>query len=119
MIKRIPLIHGFFGLPANPANRVFQTRRALGNRPDAWNRSRTETRRRSPIKLFDLSVEQYRRLEDDLPAMLGRFRKEIAAPSKNGMERHHQLFANRINRRIGHLRKKLLEVGVEKPRPKR
>ena len=40
--------------------------------------------------------------------------QEIRLGSNEGHQRHHHRFANRINRRIGHLREQLLEVVIQR-----
>src|SRR6266481_1554847 len=42
--------------------------------------------------------------------VLGLFRENVALASDVADERHHNLFANRVNRRIRDLRKELLEI---------
>ena len=51
--------------------------------------------------------------------MLRRFREQIAPPAEVDVERHHELLADRIDRRIRDLREELLEVGVKQPRLER
>src|SRR5216683_7719418 len=43
-------------------------------------------------------------------AVLGLFRENVALASDVADERHHDLFANRVNGRIGDLGEKLLEI---------
>ena len=45
--------------------------------------------------------------------------KKIAAPSEGGVQAHHQLLADRIDRRIGDLGKELLEISVKQTRLER
>ena len=41
--------------------------------------------------------------------------EQITAPSQECCQGHHEFFADRIDRRIGHLREELFEVGVKQP----
>ena len=61
----------------------------------------------------ELLVEKHRRLETDEAGMLGRFGEHVFAPAEHGIEAHHELLADRIDRRVGNLCDELLEVGVE------
>ena len=58
-------------------------------------------------------VQQNRRVDRELCGMFWRFGEKIAPPAERGEERHHQAFTDRINRRIGDLGEKLVEIGVE------
>ena len=46
----------------------------------------------------------------ELPAMLGGLDQQVALAADEAHEGHHQLLAQRVDGRIGHLREKLLEV---------
>ena len=46
-------------------------------------------------------------------------REQVGPRSDERHQRHHQLFADRIDRRIGHLREQLFEIAVEHLRPVR
>ena len=50
------------------------------------------------------------------PRVLWRFRQQITPPAEMHGQGHHQLLANRVDGRIGYLRKELLEVGVKQSR---
>ncbi|OQC28882.1 MAG: hypothetical protein BWX70_01689 [Verrucomicrobia bacterium ADurb.Bin070] len=50
-------------------------------------------------------------------ALLRPFIQKVAALPHVGLQRGHQLFADRIQRRIGHLRKQLVEIVEEQTGP--
>ena len=45
--------------------------------------------------------------------MLRRFGEHVFAPAEHGVQTHHELLADRIDRRVCDLCKELFEVGVE------
>ncbi len=55
----------------------------------------------------------------ELPAVLGRLGQQVALAADEAHERHHELLAQRVNRRVGHLGEELLEVREEQLRPAR
>ena len=50
-------------------------------------------------------------------AVLGRFVEHVALAPDEAHQRHDQLFAQRVDRRVGDLCKQLLEVGEQHLRP--
>ena len=84
--------------------------------PSAINPEKHRQRRGKKIspgqaaQFFQVVICQNRVLELQRVAVLRRFIQEIALASDEAGERHDQLFANRIDRRIRHLRKELLEI---------
>ena len=58
-------------------------------------------------------IEKRRRLQTHQAGMLGRFGEHVFAPAEHGIQAHHELLADRIDRRVGDLCEELLEVGVE------
>ena len=71
------------------------------------------------IDVFDRSelfVGQNRmRNEQSMAMLLGRFEQVQLGPDV-ALQRHDDLFANRIDRRVGHLSKELFEVVIDHPR---
>ncbi|MBK7742911.1 MAG: hypothetical protein IPI40_04150 [Betaproteobacteria bacterium] len=45
--------------------------------------------------------------------------EQVRPRADEGDQRHHELFADRVDRRVGHLREQLLEVAVQRLRPRR
>ena len=70
-------------------------------------------------QLLQLLVAQHRRRQRDLPRRDRRRLEQVALGPDRGVDRHDQLFADRVDRRVGHLREQLLEVVVEQLRPLR
>ena len=67
-------------------------------------------------KLGDLVVVEHREIDLDLPARLGARLEQVVFGADGHAHRRDELFANRIERRVGDLREQLLEVVVEQPR---
>ncbi len=68
------------------------------------------------LDLRELVVVDHREVEHDLPRVLGRGREEVALRPQAEAHRSHDLFADRVERRVGHLRELLREVVEEQPR---
>ena len=80
-------------------------------------RRRTEGRsRRQVAKLRNLIVVEHGEVDLDLPARFGARLEQVVFGADRHAHRRDQLFANRIERRIGDLREQLLEVVVEQAR---
>ena len=60
-----------------------------------------------------LLVQENGRLKAHEAGVLGRFGEHVFAPAEHCAEAHHELLADRIDRRVGDLCEELLEVGVE------
>ncbi len=76
----------------------------------------------TPFRWRSFSSSSLLRIGDrqlDLPAELRRRLEQVALGADRRVDRHDQLFADRIDRRVGHLREELLEVVVEQLRPVR
>ncbi len=112
--------HGAFGARAQRIERVLQAGRAGLGRPGGVERARLE------MVVADLGdradLLQIRVGEDrlaHLQALVGRSaldREQVRPRPDDGHQAHHQLFANRIDRRVGHLREILLEIGEQQLR---
>ncbi len=83
---------------------------------DHRNRGHPETGKVGGFETLDIIIGQHRMRELQLMTMPGRFIQKIALASHKTHERHHEIFAVRIDRRIGHLRKKLPEIIIKKLR---
>ena len=64
-------------------------------------------------ELGHLVVREDGLLELEQPALLGRLGQQVAFAAEAADERHHQLLADRVDRRVGHLRELLLEVAEQ------
>ena len=67
--------------------------------------------------LLQIGIGQNRLFDPDAAAGLRILIHQIRLGADAGRQRHHQLFADRIDRRIGHLREQLLEIFEEQLRP--
>ena len=68
-------------------------------------------------QLRQLGVAQDRLRQHDLAARLGVRVEQVALGTDGALQAGHHLFANGVQRRVGHLGEQLLEVVVEHPRP--
>ena len=67
--------------------------------------------------LLKLGICQNRLFDPDAAAGLRMLIHQIRLGPDAGRQRHHQFFADRIDRRIGHLGEQLLEILEEQLRP--
>ena len=70
--------------------------------------------RRHLHDLPQLALGQHRRVEDDVVHRLAPGVEDVGLPAQLGGQRHHAVFAQRIDRRVGDLRERLAEVVVER-----
>ncbi len=108
--------HGVFGALTQPCQRVAHSRRALLGRISDVERLRVEGvfEVSDRANLFEIRIRQDRLAHFEALAPRCAFQVEYVRPrSDERHEAHHQLFADRIDRRVGHLREVLLEIGVE------
>ena len=62
-------------------------------------------------------VEQDRVVDHELARVLGRLVEQVPLGADARLHAHHDRLADRVDRRVGHLREELLEVGVEQRLP--
>jgi len=62
--------------------------------------------------LPQLALRQDRRVEHDVPGVLGRRHEDVALGRDHRLQRHHDGLAQRVDRRVRHLRELLAEVVV-------
>ena len=109
---------------ARPAREIvdsapLEARAVLARVEQHRQRGRPEPGLVDVAQLRQLVVVDDRVLDLDLPARLRPRIEQIALrPDRRG-HRGHELFADRVERRVGHLREELLEVVVQQPRPVR
>ncbi len=88
-------------------------RRAVHDGPGEVERVRLEDRRVDLPQALQLRVEQDRVVDHELARMLGRLVEQVPLRADAGLHAHHDRLADRVDRRIRHLREELLEVRVE------
>ena len=103
------------GLAAEAVERDVHPRRPLLDGPRHVERARLEDRRVHLAQLLELGVEQDRRLQHELARVLGRLVEEVLLGADARLQAHHDRLADRVDRRVRHLREQLLEVRVDEP----
>jgi hypothetical protein len=109
------IVDRLFGLGAEPVDGGFEAGFALVDGPGGIEGA---GRKVGPqrLQLFQLVIEEERRVEpDDLGVFRG-LGEEVAVPAEGDAERHDEAFADRVDRRVGDLGEELFEVGVEDAR---
>src|SRR5215510_4511722 len=106
-------------LLAKIVDRGSETISTLTQAKDHLQRHRLETRLppsavgiAEQSQLFQFAVSQNRRRQPDLTCTLGRRLEHVCFRSHTRISRHHELLANRVNRRIRYLREELFEIVV-------
>ena len=103
---------------ANALQRLVETGCAVGRRPGRVDRRRAERtvkQIRDGTDFFEIGIGEHRLRYFQPLVRTGLMSQQIGPGSDHRHQRHHQFFADRINRRIGDLRKILLEIIVEQP----
>ena len=93
--------------------RALHPGRPLGDRPRDVERARLEDRGVDLAQLLELGVEQDRVVDHELARVLGRLVEQVALRADARLHAHHDRLADRVDRRVRHLREELLEVRVE------
>ena len=101
-------------LVAHTVDRALEAVGLLSHRPGGVDRPRLECGGVDHPQLLELAVEQDRVVDHELPGVLRRLVEQIALRADARTHAHHERLADRVDRRIGHLREQLLEVRVEK-----
>ncbi len=107
-------------LAEQPLQRSFQPHGPVPGREEDRQGDGLETARPAavqPAELVQLLVLQDGRIQLDLPGGHGGRLQQIALRADGGLHRHDDLFADAIDRRVGHLGEQLLEVVVQQLRP--
>ena len=105
--------HGSFGLEAQPLNRLLEARGAGRHR---YQGGQGGQRQAMGAQGRQLGFVEHRRLQMQHGSTSGIGAQGRAAAAQMHLQAHHQLFAQRINRRIGDLGEALLEVVVQQVR---
>ncbi len=103
--------HGGFGFGLEAVQRLFQRFTGLQVQVDQRVRG-LELRQRQQLAQFALA--QHRRVEHHLHGVVRRGFEHIAFRAQLGGQRHHDLFAQRVYRRVGHLREGLAEIVADR-----
>ena len=115
----VAVAHRLLGVLAQARERVLHAARAMLDRVGDVERARVELLldMADRADLLQILVGEDR-LAHFEPLLLGEPLgiEQVGARSDEGHERHHQLLADRVDRRVGHLREVLLEIGVEQLR---
>ena len=98
------------------SQRLDHPRRALLDEPGGVDRARFVDLVVDLAQRLELAVEQDRLVEQELVRVLGRLVEQVALVAQRGGQAHHDLLADRVDRRVGDLREQLLEVGEQRRR---
>ncbi len=106
-------------LPAHVVDRGAEPVRPFGHAEEHAQRLALEIRVGDPADLLQVGVRQNRLLHLDAAAGFRRLLHQVGLRSDVRHQRHDELLADRIDRRIRHLREELLEILEEQLRPVR
>jgi len=106
---------GLFGLGANAVEMLFESVGAFADGEPALDGAATERLFFESQNLHHFRIGEDGGLEAEQAGVFRRFFEPVAVGAGQDLDRHDELFADRVNRRIGHLGEKLLEVGIENP----
>ncbi len=98
------------GAAAQIVERVPQAGFAIFGAEERGQRGGQQIARRNAAQLFQIAIGQDRMRQLERVAVLRRLVQNVALGADVADQRHHQLFADGIDGRIGDLRKELLEV---------
>ncbi len=118
----VAAMHGRFGALAEPLQRAFHAGRALARRIGEVDRLGVEAIlvMANAADLLEIVIGQDRGADLQALAARGAFQVEDVRPRPDeGEQAHHQLLADRVDRRVRYLREVLLEIGVEQLRLQR
>ena len=112
---RVARVDGVRRLRIQLVERSLQTGRAISGAEQHRERHRAESLQPDVPQLGQLAIVDDRVADADLPAALGLRTEQVALRTDRRLHRRDQLFADRVERRIRHLREELLEVVVQQP----
>ncbi len=87
---------------------------AVADLPRDVQRVRAEDLVVDDAQRLELVVAQDRLVEDQLVRVLGRLGEQVALAADPGDQRHHDVLADRVDRRVGDLCEELLEVAEQR-----
>ncbi len=111
-------IDRLFDFLADALHSLAETFLALGERPGAVDRLRRILTAKG-AEFLEFGIEEDRRIHHDLATRFGVLGKQVALPAHDGVKRHDELLADRVDRRVRHLCEELREVGVKQARLER
>ena len=106
---QLALAHRALRLRAHAPDRVLQALRRVVLQVEKFVRDRLDGQ-----DLPQLPLRENRRAEHHLAGVFRRGQENVALRADLGLQRHHDALAQRIDRRVGHLRKLLAEVVVQR-----
>ncbi|OIQ83878.1 hypothetical protein GALL_343050 [mine drainage metagenome] len=115
----VAVMHRLLGRQAQRVDGALHALDALRSRVGDVDHQGTEALPGQRIDL--LQLRQFIQRQHRLAGLQSRRRtgfvnaQQIGLGPDEGHQRHHQLFANRVDRGIGHLRKQLLEIVIQRP----
>jgi hypothetical protein len=115
--KLVAIFNRLGGLPAEIVDCFPQTFRPLGHSEEHLERLALKVRIGKFADLLKLGIRQNRLLDPNPAAGLRMLIHQIRLGPDARRQRHHQLFADRVDRRIGYLGEQLLEIFEEQLRP--
>ena len=115
--QRVAGIDGERGAGAQVVERVLQARLAILGAEQRRQRGRQQIARGDAAQLFQIAIGEDRMRQLERVAVLRRLVQNVALRADVADQRHHQLFADGIDGRIGDLREELLEVVEQRLRP--
>ena len=98
------------GFAADALDRLLHARLPLRHRPGDVEGPRFVDVVFDVPQRLELAVQQDRLFEQQLVGVLGGLFEQVALVAEAGREAHHDLLADRVDRRVGDLREQLLEV---------
>ena len=107
---------GFAGRPAQRFHGLLEARRAGAGVEQHRQRRRTKRGIVQVPQLREIVVRDHRRVHLDVVARSRIGRQQVGLGAQRRSHVGHQLLADRVQRRVGHLREELLEVVVQEPR---
>ena len=112
-------VDGSLGRGTQFGERLLQRGAGIGGGriEESGQHDQREVGQRLGQQLGHLLVGQDRLLEFEQATLTGRLRQQVPLASEAADERHHELLADRIDRRVRDLRELLLEVTEQRDRP--
>ena len=108
--QRVARFDSVRGASAQFFERALQARLAIRCAKQRGNRGGQQIARGDAAQFFQIAIGQNWMRQLERVAILGRLVQNVALRADVADQRHHHLFANRVNGRIGDLREELLEV---------